>query len=225
MDKRIRFEKTGILKFIGHLDLLRTFQRAFRRAEVPLAYSKGFNPHPLLSFANPLGLGMTSEDEYADITLDQNMDNEEIIRRMNEQLPPGLKLLDCKDLPEHAPTVMSIVTASEYIITLPSGLEDWTETIAQFLQSPQIMIRKLGKIKGRKTWMDLDVKPLIYEYEMLSPDTMRFVCACGSMQNLKVDAFLESLYSFVGHPEWTFEEKIHRTHLYQTVEGSLCPIL
>ena len=69
IEKRIRYSKTGILKFIGHLDMLRTFQRAFRRASVPLEYSKGFNPHPLVSFAYPLGLGMTSEDEYADITL------------------------------------------------------------------------------------------------------------------------------------------------------------
>ena len=60
---------------------------------------------------------------------------------------------------------------------------------------------------------------------MLSGNMLRMVCACGSMQNLKVDAFLESLYAFIEHPEWTFEEKIHRTHLYQTVEGKLCPIL
>ena len=124
MDKRVRFEKTGMLKFIGHLDILRTFQRAFRRAEVPLQYSLGFNPHPLLSFANPLGLGMTSEDEYADITLDREMSNEEILTRMNEQLPAGLKVLEVVDLPEHAPTVMSIVTASEYIITLPEAGKD-----------------------------------------------------------------------------------------------------
>lgn len=225
MNKRIRFEKTGILKFIGHLDILRTFQRAFRRAGVPLAYSQGFNPHPLLSFANPLGLGMTSEDEYADITLEQEMDNEEILTRMNEQLPQGLKLLACADLPDHGPTVMSIVTTSEYIITLPEGMEDWTDTIRTFMEQDAITIRKLGKVRGRKQWMEIDVKPLIYEYEMLGGRVLRLVCACGSIQNLKVDALLESLYAMCGHPEWTFEEQIHRTHLYQTVEGVWKPVL
>ena len=63
---RIKFTKTGSLKFIGHLDVMRYFQKAFRRAEVDVAYSKGFSPHQLLSFAAPLGIGLTSEGEYLD---------------------------------------------------------------------------------------------------------------------------------------------------------------
>ena len=223
MDKRIRFSKTGILKFIGHLDLLRTFQRAFRRAEIPLAYSKGFNPHPLMSFANPLGLGLTSDDEYADITLEQAMDSSEIIDRLNRQMPPGLSILACYDLPEHGDSAMALVTASEYIITLPDLKEDnasWSSILTGFFSQPQIMIRKMGKVRGRKQMMEVDVKDLVYEYELTGENTLRLLCACGSTKNLKTDSLLESLYKFIDRPELLFEEAIHRTRLFQGEPGS-----
>ena len=226
INKRICFSKTGILKFIGHLDLLRTFQRAFRRAEVPLAYSQGFNPHPLLSFANPLALGMTSEDEYADITLEQEMDNAEIIQRLNAALPPGLSLKRCESLPEHFETAMALVTASTYRITFPERDDfDWTLALKDYLGQEQIMIRRLGKVRGRKQWLDVDVKDLIYGYEMEDPNTLILTCACGSTLNLKVDSLLEFFYASIGHPEWMHEETIHRTHLYQTVDGQFVPLM
>lgn len=226
INKRINFSKTGRLKFIGHLDLLRTFQRAFRRAEVPLAYSQGFNPHPLLSFANPLALGMTSADEYADITLEQEMDNDEIVSRLNAVLPPGLALTRCVSLPEHYETAMALVTASTYQITFPSREEvQWADAISAYLGQEQIMIRRLGKVRGRKQWLDVDVKSLIYSYEMLDPCTLLLTCACGSTLNLKVDSLLECFYTSIGHPEWMHEETIHRTHLYQTVDGQFIPLM
>ncbi len=225
INKRIGFTKTGILKFIGHLDLLRTFQRAFRRAEVPLAYSQGFNPHPLLSFANPLALGMTSEDEYADITLESEMDNEEIVRRMNDVLPPGLSLTCCASLPEHFETAMALVTASAYRITFPDNGFDWTSAVTSFLTQDQIMIRRLGKVRGRKQWLDVDVKDLIYQFEMADARTLLLTCACGSTLNLKVDSLLECFYASIEHPEWLHEETIHRTRLYQTVDGQFVSLM
>ncbi|MCR5005080.1 MAG: TIGR03936 family radical SAM-associated protein [Clostridiales bacterium] len=225
INKRIGFTKTGILKFIGHLDLLRTFQRAFRRAEVPLAYSQGFNPHPLLSFANPLALGMTSEDEYADITLETEMDDQELVQRMNAVLPPGLSLTRCVSLPERYETAMALVTASTYRITFPSFDFNWSDAVNTYLSQDQIMVRRLGKVRGRKQWLDVDVKSLIYQYEMTDDCTLVLTCACGSTLNLKVDSLLECFYAFIGHPEWLHEETIHRTHLYQTVEGQFAPLM
>lgn len=224
MEKRIRFEKLGVLKFIGHLDIMRTFQRAFRRAGVPLAYSQGFNPHPLLAFANPLGLGITSEDEYAEITLESPMENEEIVERMNRELPMGIRVLGCYDMPDHGPSAMAQVAASEYIITLPEWDGDWPAAMQAFMNQPQILLRKLGKKHGRKQWVEIDCKPLIYEYEMLDARRMRLLCACGSTLNLKTDAMLESLYQWMEKPQWQFEEQIHRTHLYQIVDGKYMPL-
>lgn len=219
LQKRIRFEKYGELKFIGHLDILRTFQRVFRRAGIPLAYSQGFNPHPLLTFANPLGLGMTSEDEYAEITLEAELTNEEIIWRMNQELPDGLHVLGCWDIKEGAASAMAEVAAAEYVITLPEEECDWKQVLTEFMAQPQILIRKLGKKHGRKQWVEIDAKPLIYEYEMLDDRRLRLVCACGSTENLKTDAMLETLYHWMEHPEWQYEESIHRTHLYRIADG------
>ena len=70
MKVRIKFSKQGNLRFVGHLDMMRYFQKAFRRSELPISYSEGFSPHQIMSFAAPLGIGMTSEAEYVDITFD-----------------------------------------------------------------------------------------------------------------------------------------------------------
>ena len=74
MNVRIRFGKEGMMRFIGHLDVLRTFQKIFRRADVPMVYSKGFSPHPVMSFALPLGLGLSSEGEYLDAAVEDGTD-------------------------------------------------------------------------------------------------------------------------------------------------------
>ncbi len=216
--KRIRFAKLGQLKFIGHLDLLRVFQRLYRRAAIPLSYSQGFNPHPLLSFASPLGLGVTSEDEYADIALDAEMDNEEIIVRMNRQAPEGLTVLGCWDMPEGEPAAMAVVRAAEYRIVLPE-YPDWAEKLPEFMEQDSLLLRKQGKKNGHKQWMEIDCKPMLYEYELLNASSFRLLCACGSRDNLKAEAMLETLYQWMGHPEWLHEEQIHRLHLYREAAG------
>ena len=83
------------VKYISHLDFMRAVQRALRRAEIPVAYSKGFNPHPRLSFASALAVGTTSEGEYLDIVLEREMDPQILCYRMNEKLPEGIRFLKC----------------------------------------------------------------------------------------------------------------------------------
>lgn len=83
MKIRIKFAKTGVMKFVGHLDVMRYFQKAIRRAELPIAYSEGFSPHMLLSFASPLGVGISSTGEYFDMVLAEDMKTDEIVKRLN----------------------------------------------------------------------------------------------------------------------------------------------
>ena len=78
MRVRIRFEKTGIMRYVGHLDLMRFFQKAVKRSGLPIRYSEGFNPHQIMSFASPLGVGITSDGEYMDLTLSAEMSCDEI---------------------------------------------------------------------------------------------------------------------------------------------------
>ena len=84
MKARIKFKKYGALRFIGHLDVMRFFQKVMRRAEIPIAFTGGFSPHMIMSFASPLGIGLSSEGEYFDIEVTRQIDSAEAVRRMNE---------------------------------------------------------------------------------------------------------------------------------------------
>ena len=94
MKARIKFAKYGVIRFIGHLDLMRYFQKAVRRAGIDIAYSEGYNPHQIMSFASPLGLGITSDGEYLDIALNSDIDKDDIVNALNAQMVDGVKILD-----------------------------------------------------------------------------------------------------------------------------------
>ncbi len=93
---RVKFTKKGYLKYISHLDLMRLFERGFRRAQIPIKYSEGFNPQPKFSIANPLALGIESEEEYMDINLHERIPIDEFIERMNRELPDDIKDKRCQ---------------------------------------------------------------------------------------------------------------------------------
>ena len=98
MKVRIRFAKTGALVYIGHLDVMRYFQKLFRRADIPVRYSEGFSPHQILSFSDPLPLGMESEGEYADVELTESIPTDEALRRMWDKSVPQIKIMSFKEL-------------------------------------------------------------------------------------------------------------------------------
>ncbi len=93
MKVRIKFRKYGALKFIGHLDVMRFFQKAMRRAEIPIAFTGGYSPHMIMSFANPLGIGLTSDGEYFDIELKEPISSEAAVRQLNQVMVEGIEVL------------------------------------------------------------------------------------------------------------------------------------
>lgn len=92
----IKFTKESSVKFISHLDLMRTIQRVIRRADLPMEYSKGFNPHMALSIAQPLSVGVYSDAEYMDIVLVEELEEKEIIDRLNAKTASGIKFLNAR---------------------------------------------------------------------------------------------------------------------------------
>ena len=94
MKIRIKFRKTGIMKFIGHLDVMRYFQKAIRRADVEICYSGGFSPHQIMSFAAPLGVGITSNGEYVDIEVHSTGTTAEMLERLNAVMAEGLEIAE-----------------------------------------------------------------------------------------------------------------------------------
>src|SRR3712207_6843302 len=92
---RVKFTKTGDMIYISHLDVQSLFQRAFRRAGIKLSYSQGFNPHPKMSYGNALALGVESHGEYVDIDIEEYIPENELMDRINNQLPDGIRFIKC----------------------------------------------------------------------------------------------------------------------------------
>ena len=121
MKVRVKWTKTGVLKFIGHLDVQRYFQKALMRAELPVSFSKGMSPHQIMSFAAPLGLGMTSEGEYADISFDWSYSSEEMLKRINAVMNEGISVLEFKEIDEKEKNCMAVTEAADYLVTFREG--------------------------------------------------------------------------------------------------------
>ena len=117
MKARIKFRKYGVMKFIGHLDVMRYFQKAMRRADIPIAFTKGFSPHMIMSFANPLGVGLTSDGEYFDIELIRPLASRDAIQRLNAVMADGIEIINFVQIPEDKKsTGMSIIEAADYLV-------------------------------------------------------------------------------------------------------------
>ena len=154
MNIRVRFSKYGFLKFIGHLDVMRYFQKAIRRADIDILYSEGYSPHQIMSFASPLGLGITSEGEYMDIAVGQTDSSVESIRRLNAQMAEGIEILSYRQLPEKSTNAMASVAAADYVVDFreeyrPEG--DWQQDFLAFCGNPAILYEKETK-KGRDVY-------------------------------------------------------------------------
>jgi radical SAM family uncharacterized protein/radical SAM-linked protein len=152
---RIQFSKSDYTKYLGHLDIVRVFERAFRRAKIEVVHTQGFNPRPKLSFSPPLRLGYTSEAEYADIEVFE--ESASIIKdKLNKNLPDGIKILRIIPVVNKLPSLMSSIHAMEYQITM-SDYQVSDEKINQFMSESEVSVQR--KVKGIvKT---IDIRPFI----------------------------------------------------------------
>lgn len=186
MKVRIKYTKSEYLKFIGHLDVMRYFQKAVKRAGLDIAYSKGFSPHQLMSFAAPLALGVTSEGEYFDAEFNSLVSSEEFVRRLNEQMTAGMEVKDAVLLPDHAKNSMSIVAASDYMITIldtvPVGVKEQILSYApHLLEKERIDILK----KTKKNEKMEDIKPGIMKLSVESYDSAKILAGDKVIINTK----------------------------------------
>lgn len=159
------------MKFIGHLDMMRYFQKAIRRAGIDIAYSEGYSPHQIMSFAAPLGVGVTSDGEYFDIEVKSTLPTREAIQALNETMVEGVSVLEYKKLPDTAKTAMSLVAAADYLIyvkhgyNFPYNVSELQEKVQEFyIDQSKICITKHTK----KREIEMDIKPLIYEMKVLN---------------------------------------------------------
>jgi len=190
---RIRFSKSGALVYIGHLDVMRYFQKLFRRADIPVAYSEGFSPHQLLSFSHPLPLGMESTGEYADVVLTQKITTAEAISRLREQSVNEISIMSFKELPEKCDNAMASVAAAQYEIRLPDDHDDLMIAVDKLMAEDEIVITK----KTKKSEKEVNIRPLIMSLEALSSKLIRMTISSGSTDNLKPEHVLGALNKFL----------------------------
>ncbi len=201
---RIRFEKTAAMRFTGHLDLHRTLERTLRRAELPLAYSRGFTPHPRLSLAAALPLGCTGQAELAEVWLEREVDAHEATMRLQQAQPPGLRVLDLSPLPADLPALQNLVRAAEYEVTLREGPapEDLAARVQALLAASSLPRQRRGK--------PYDLRPLIEELEVVLVEgevRLRMRLAAREGASGRADEVLRALGCDPAHA------RIHRTRL------------
>ena len=215
MKARIKFRKYGVMKFIGHLDVMRFFQKVMRRADIPIAFSGGFSPHMIMSFANPLGVGVTSDGEYFDIELTEEIDMQAAVSRMNETVVEGIEIVNMVPISDDKKqTGMSIVAAADYLSSLKNGEfpEDWKEKAQGFMSQPSISIVK----KTKKSEKEVDIKPMIYKFEVRD-DSVYMLVATGSVENLKPELVMQALCGYLGVNAESVSFVHHRLDVYANV--------
>ena len=220
MKIRIKFRKWGVMKFIGHLDMMRYFQKAVRRAKIDIRYSEGYSPHQIMSFAAPLGVGITSDGEYFDIEVNESMTSKEAVAALNETMVDGVEVTSYVKLPDKAKTAMSIVAAADYSLTFRPGYEpedvspaQWFENLVHFFDADHVMIMKKTK-KGEK---EMDLKPFVYELKVRdegeTPALFMKVSA-GSAANIKPELVLDAYYTSLGEERPQFAFMTEREEVY-----------
>ncbi|CDB13998.1 radical SAM-linked protein [Eubacterium sp. CAG:192] len=202
MKIRIRFEKQGQMKFIGHLDMVRYFQKVMRRANVDICYSEGFSPHQKMSFAAPLSVGVISKGEYFDIEVNSSLSSKEMIKNINAKNVEGVKVVSYKELPEGAKNAMSIVAGADYFVYTDLFTE---EQVNDFYAQDEINILK----KTKKSEKIVDIKPMIHEMKF-NEDGIFMKVSQGSAANLKPDLVMSALEQFTGAklPEFVQYERL-----------------
>lgn len=242
MKARIKFSKTGSMRFIGHLDVMRYFQKAFRRAGIKVSYSQGFSPHQLMSFTSPLGIGLSSDAEYLDITLDETDEPDVMLEKINGAMNSEIKVKAFTLLEDEAKPSMAMLAACDYLVAVKPGKDNAftdsafrKEVIDRLMKKSAIEIVK----KTKKSEKLVDIKENIYvisdnmeEFAELTGNTYGELCVnpecipvmycqltAGSVINIKPELVMESLCTEAGVEFNPLDYQIHRLEMYGDADG------
>ena len=194
-----QFKRSTPLRFLSHLDQQRLFQRAFRRANMPVEYSQGFNPHPRMSFALAMSVGLTSDGEYGEVIVSEDIDVETFISRMNQVLPNGLEITAAKICDAGVGSLSAALYKSIYRIRINvvpgTDLAALAAAIESYLALPQILIQKRNK-KGK--YVEKDIRPFIESIAVFAdPETdkvnVKMTLIYIEQQCVKPEQILESI--------------------------------
>ena len=210
---RLKFTKNGPIKFIGHLDVMRYFQKAIRRADIDIKYSEGFSPHQILSFAQPLSVGATSDGEYLDMTVNSMSSKEDIMERLNTVMNEGITITAIRELPDKSPNAMTASYAARYLVRFRDSFKpdfDVKKSFEEFLLQDKIFAVKKTK-SGEK---EIDIKPLIFEYKVNDDGSFEFLLSMNSTSTLKVALLFDSFFKSIDREFDPLMIAVHRVDIY-----------
>ena len=213
MKVRIKFAKYGVMKFIGHLDVMRYFQKALRRADIDIKFTEGMSPHMIMSFAAPLGVGLTSVGEYVDIELRTPITTEKALEQLNKVMVEGMEILDFRQIEEgKAGKAMSLVAAADYTVTFRKGCAprgDWQSDLSGFFAQKSIVVTK----ETKKGVSEVDIRPMIYQMSV-NAGVVTMQLATGSAANLKPELVMEAYAKWKGFELPDFALEVNRCEVY-----------
>ena len=196
----IKYTKESDIKFIAHLDLMRTIQKTIRRSGLPATYSRGFNPHLNLSIAQPLSVGVYSSGEYMDLPLSEEVDEQEVLDKLNAKSASGIKFLACTKIvnvegEKKLPQAMALIDACSYRIKVKYNNTDiLKEEIEKMLSQSEWKTIKKSK-KGER---EVDIKSLVYKFEYEVKENLLIIetlIQSGSREHLSADLLVQYIKS------------------------------
>ncbi len=225
----IKFTKESEIKFISHLDLMRTLQRVIRRANLPMEYSKGFNPHMAMSIAHPLSVGVYSDAEYMDIVLVEELNEEEIINRLNEKTASGIKFLTAKKVvtkegEKKVPQTMALVDAARF-------------TVKILCEDAKVVEEKMKELENKAEWTtikkskkgekEVNLRTMIKEMKYWINDdelVLNILISSGSREHLSPDLVASYIKSNIDEIVEDAFIDIKREEMYVLKDDKYVPI-
>lgn len=212
---RARFSRGEEVKYISHLDTMRTFERTVRRAGIPIAYSHGFNPRPQMSFGLPLSVGVTSNYEYIDMEMERDLSANELVEKLNNNLPRGFSVQHAEYV-NTTDSLMASIGVASYEVAISNSekasFDQMKGCIDAIMGKESVLVEKesKGKIKN------VDIRPYIYELKinLLNDEQMvlGMTLSAGSEFNVKPELVVKALNEVCTFPVEIV--KIHRTGLF-----------
>lgn len=224
-----KFTKEENIKFISHLDVLKTIQKNIRRAGLPIEYSQGFNPHMNTSIAQPLSVGVYSSGEYMDMVLTTEVNEEEIVDKLNKTAPSGIKYISALAVPyvegeKKVPQAMALIDAARYTIKIKySDVLKLEEEVNKLLEVKEWNTIKKSK-KGEK---EVDIRPLVKEFSFWIKDEfliLNVVISTGSREHLSADLLVNYIQQKTSNALLDSFVNVKREEMYFYKNNKLTPL-
>ena len=194
MKLRMQITKDRDIRFISHLEYVRTIERAIRRAKLPAAYSEGFNPHLKFSLASALGVGVVSYTEFVEIELAEPMEVELAAKALDKALPRGIRVLAADAVANNTAALMAEAAGASYVVTLPFA-EDISEAVASYNEAEELLFKKAAP-KRKEKFKEIDVKFYIPKIAVKQKDgktSFAFECKITPTGSMKAVDLLNAL--------------------------------